>query len=75
MARDSWIKGVILGLLIAVGGWAIFQMVLYGVSSLFIKIGITEQFWQYFAIVVFVITTLLVGWHTNLKGAIKKLVK
>ena len=75
MAKDNWFKGVILALLIAIGGWSLFQLAFYGVSTLFKKIGIIEPFWQYLSIVIFVVIALLIGWHTNLKGAIKKLVK
>jgi len=73
--KNAWIKGVILGLLIAVGGWAMFQMVLFGVSKTFSSIGIVSPFWQYLAIVLFVIVVLIIGWHNNLKDAIKRLVR
>lgn len=75
MAKVKWYKGVILGLLIAIGGWAMFQMVLFGVSKFFEKLGIISPFWQYFAIVMSVIVILVIGWHNNLKEAIKRLVR
>jgi len=74
MAKNSWIKGVLLGILVAVGGWSFFQLTLTLVRMLFEKFGIFNPIWQYLSIIFVVIVLLKVGWHTGLKGALKKLV-
>lgn len=75
MGKDNWIKGIILGLLVAIGGWALFQLALKLVQNGLAAIGLTNELWGNVAIVLFVIVALFVGWHTGLKGAVKKLVK
>lgn len=75
MGKYSWLKGLALALLSIVGGYAIFQIMLYLMDKLMESIGIIEPIWQYVGILIFVIIALIVGWRTGLKGAFKKLVK
>ena len=70
-----WIKGVILGLLIAVGGWAVFNLVIELIKKPFSLFGVTDPIYLYIFIIVFVIVAMIIGWRTGLAGAIKRLVK
>lgn len=73
--KNNWIKGIILAVLIGVGGWAIFQLSLYGMSSLLSVFGIENPVWQYLSIIGIVLLIIIVGWHNNFKDAVKKLVR
>jgi len=72
---NHWIKGVILALLIMVGGWALFQLILNLIKIPFEMFGVINPIWQYLAILLTVFIAMIIGWHTGLKGAVKKLVK
>ena len=75
VARDNWVKGLLLGILIAVGGWAVFQLVLSLFKTIMEKIGLINPIFQYIAIIVVIVLVMIVGWHTGLKGAVRKLVR
>lgn len=70
----KWLKGVLLGILVAVGGWALFKLALLGMNAFLLTIGIENEVYGYVAIVIIVVIAMVIGWGTGLKGAIKKLV-
>lgn len=75
MAKSSWIKGVILALLIAIGGWALFQLAYTLIEISLNAIGLVNEIYKNLAIVLLVIIVMILGWKTGLKTAVKKLVR
>lgn len=74
MAKNKFINQMIIALLIAVGGWAIFNFVVVIMKNILNNIGITSEAGQSLAIVVIVISILLsLGY--GFRKSIQKLVK
>jgi len=72
MVKISYIKGIIMAILVGVGGWALFTLIRLLIQKLLSSIGINSEILQVFIILVLVIILLFTLGFT-FKKSLKKL--
>jgi len=72
---SKFVKNTILALLILIGGWSLFQLLLTLLKKTLIKLGFYNPLWQYLIMFLLSITLISLLWHTGFKGAIKRIIR
>lgn len=74
MKGISYWKSLLIAVVLAVGGWAVFSLTKLGVEQLLLNYGIDSEVTQYSIIIVAVILILMLAGY-GVKSALEKIVK